>query len=178
MYKSVCFVKAVHITCLEWQTVINAKGLIIFHVIRAVSDLQFNVWWHHHHVVNHRMQAIKQINPAYFGNVHLPSSREFLISNEKQLQFTQLEYNLHSNPKLPYAYCLSQIANENGNASTIYVSHIAFNTPHTFDTVSDQVWQLDTQRKSSQNAQLTMGLKAASNLLRSWFEISGEENNL
>jgi hypothetical protein len=34
---------ALHITGLEWQTVIHAKGLTILHVTHAVSDLKFNV---------------------------------------------------------------------------------------------------------------------------------------
>jgi hypothetical protein len=41
MYNSACCVNAVHITSLQWESVIHAKGLIIWHVIHAVSDFRF-----------------------------------------------------------------------------------------------------------------------------------------
>jgi hypothetical protein len=43
MYNSAYCVKAAHITCLPWQTVIYTKDLIILHAMCAVTDLQLHV---------------------------------------------------------------------------------------------------------------------------------------
>jgi hypothetical protein len=43
--------------------------------------------------------------------------------------------------------------------------------------MSDQVYQLQAQRHSSQDTENTQGLKAASIPLRPGFDISHEENN-
>jgi hypothetical protein len=43
MHSFALCVMVIHITGLQWQTVIYTKGLTILHVMCVVGDLQFNV---------------------------------------------------------------------------------------------------------------------------------------
>jgi hypothetical protein len=67
---------------LQWQTVSHAKNPIMFHVIHAVHEPKFNIWWHQHGAVNRRIWAVKQIHPTCFCNLYLLSSGVFIISNK------------------------------------------------------------------------------------------------
>ena len=66
--------------------------------------------------------------------------------------------------------------NEYGKACILYTFLAIFSTPLHPDRMSDQVGQTD--RKSPHNTETTLGLAAASNLLRSGFETSNEKNTL
>jgi len=145
------------------------------------------------------MQAIRQIHPACFGNTNLPFSGFLLAtrSNYSLRHYSNTVTTYHSNPRLPPAHCLSQANYYKSSFSKTWSCNVSYpkqyilmktilhysiyfscSLPHSFhlNTMSDQVLRLKMRRKASQVTEGTMGLKAASNLLWSGFEISDEDN--